>query len=275
LEEEFIMDSGRLFRAVLTGIVLIGCIWGLRQLEARRTRPILRPARVGQTEVATPAQDQNSTEPLVEVVSLPFVALDNTCYYSGGEDLSHCTGSLSGAPAREYRLSATKREALWVGVQPRSDYFDPSFALLTADQRCIAGYDNQGPGLPETAMLNDLEPGEYLLVVGGYGEDCGPYELTVRQETPEIARVVETRTIEGPNGTVVRWGTFAEVDLDYFILYRTVGEDRQQIAVLRAHGSPAGFARYRVMDRKPQPDSTYEIEAVASDGRIELIDVTT
>ena len=269
------MDSGRLFRAVLTGIVLFGCIWGLRELDTRRPKPSFKSAITTQTDSATPAHDQNPTEPLVEVVALPFVALDNTCYYSGGKDLSRCTGSLSGAPAREYRLLATEREAFFVGVQPRSDYFDLSFALLTMDQRCIAGYDNQGSGLPETAVLSDLEPGEYLLVVGGYGEDCGPYELTVSREIPDVARVVETGILQGRNGTVVRWGTFAEVDLNYFILYRTVGEERQKIAVLRAHGSPAGFARYRVMDRKPQPDSTYEIEAVASDGRIELFDVTT
>ncbi len=271
------LDSSRLFRAALTGIVLVACVWGLRTLDARRSRHGTQPASTTPPEMGTPAPDPTpaSAPPTVDEKTLPFVALDNTCYYSSGEDLSKCTGSLSGAPAREYRLSATDKDVLEISLEPRSQDFDPSFALFTEDRHCIGGYDNQGPGQTETAELKDVEPGQYLLVVGGYGDDCGPYELTVRKEHDDIAQVVQTQKHEGPNGTVLRWSTFAEVDLSHFILYRIAGQDSERVAVLRAHGSPAGFAHYRVMDRTPQPDSTYEIEAVANDGRVEMVEVKT
>jgi hypothetical protein len=269
------MDNGRLFRAVLTVVVLLLSIWALRHIQAQRATHRVSPADRPPAEEKAQVIEEASAAPAIVVETVPLVALDNTCFYSSMQDLSRCTGALSFAPAREYRIAAIRNQVLYFGAKPRSDIFDISVALLTADAKCIVGYDENGPGWPEAAVVTGLDSGEYVLVVGGYGEDCGPYELTVSMETPEMARVVETGVLNGRNGTVVRWGTFAEVDMAHYALYRWKAEERERVAVLRAHGSPAGFARYRVIDRRPQPDSTYEIEAVARDGRRELFEVTT
>lgn len=268
------IDNGRLFRAVVMGITLVICIWALNRLESRKNIPAVVPVDTTRTEEAIPQEEASLAAPAMDAETLPLVALDNTCYYSDAHDLSGCTGTLSGGPSREYRIVASDAtQILYVGAVPRSEYFDLSLALLTADEQCLIGYDNSGPGLPERAVVSGLEPGEYLLVVSGYADNCGPYELTVFAEAPDIARVVDMAILNGKNGKVVRWETFAEIGVQHFVLYRTQGDRRERVAVLRAHGSPAGFANYRVMDRAPQPDSTYEIEAVARDGRKELVSI--
>lgn len=140
---------------------------------------------------------------------------------------------------------------------------------------CVFARDEQTAGKTESAFIPDLDAGVYRLVIGGYSEDCGPYLLTVRDETPPVVRLAQTTTHHGRNGTVIRWRSFAEVDLTHYALYRVSGVNRRRVAVLRAHGSPAGFADYRFMDRELNEKCAYEIEAVSRDGRKEIVPIVS
>jgi hypothetical protein len=271
------MDSGRLFRAVIMVVTLLICLWAINWIQARKESPVVAPIDTLHTGKTRPAASRASvTEPAVKVETLPLVALDNTCYYSASRDLSGCTGTWSGGAAREYHFATTDAEhALYITAKPKSDEFDLSLVLMSPDNHCVMGRDDAGPGMAERAVVKDLKPGEYLLVIGGYADNCGPYELTVSTEAPQVAQITDTKVHSGPNGKVVRWDTFAERAVQHYVVYRTDGDSRVRVAVLRAHGSPAGFASYRVMDRLAPIDSTYEIEAVAPDGRTEWVSVQT
>jgi len=269
------MDSGRLFRAVITFLTLLACLWVLSRLERRDTPHQLSPADSAAVPISEPheqAQQINAQIP-VEISALPLVALDNTCLYDGAQDLSRCTGAISGGPVREYQIQANGSDTYYVAAEPRSEFYDLSLVLFDSARQCMLGRDEQGPGFAEGMVLEKIGAGHYSLLVGGYSEDCGPFELTVSDKTPAIAQIMKSITVPGRNGTVVRWETFGEVDLAHFELYRQNGSERERIAVLRAHGSKAGFAFYRFMDRQPRADSMYVIEAVARDGRREIVKV--
>ena len=254
-------------------LTLFGCMWALTRLQGHDVPLAAVPddsAHVVLPETAQPAAEMAPAPP-VDVSQLPLAALDNTCFYSGTRDLSRCTGTVSGSPAREYVIHANGKDTYYVIVEPRSVFYDPSLVVLNGQQECIVGEDERGPGYSESTVLEHPASGDYSLIVGGYGDDCGPYELTVSTTAPEIARVIKPAAHVGRNGTVVRWETFAEVDLAHFEVYRQSGSIRERIAVLRAHGSKAGFANYRFTDRAPELDAEYVIEAVAKDGRREVV----
>lgn len=197
--------------------------------------------------------------------------MDNTCEYSQEIDISGCTGVVSGSAARVYQLNLQSDQTLRVTVEPRSSFFDPSFAILSENHTCVGGSDSHGPGLAEKLEPLYLLAGNYSLVICGYDGDCGPYSLTVSADIPPIAQITAPDFKSGPNGTVVSWQTFAEFDLSHFILYRKDGDNLVKIAVLRKHGSPAQTANYRFIDRRLNTAEAYEIDAVATDGRIEKL----
>ena len=254
-------------------LTLLACMWALTRLDTRRVPVVAAPvdSARGVIPEPRPLPEDTTRVPPVDITQLPLVAMENTCYYPGGEDLSGCTGTISGGPVREYTLHTTGHNSYYISAEPRSLYFDLSLAIYDVSHACVVGKDDRGPGYSESALLENPAQGDYRLVVGGYGEDCGPYELSVSAKAPEIAQVMKPATLVGRNGTVVRWETFAEVDLAHFELYRQTKDQREQIAVLRAHGSKAGFANYRFTDRSPRTDSVYVIEAVAKDGRRQVV----
>lgn len=272
------MNSSRLLRALITGLTLLSCLWVLGQISSHKPlRPQVKPVTVIRAATApafvVPALPDSL--PPVEIHKLPLAALDNTCFDGVPTDLSCHTGMLSGGPAREYLIRLTKRGALRISVEPRDDYYDLSFALFESDTKCVLALDEKAAGQTESAVIPDLSAGVYRLVVGGYSEDCGPYLLTVCDQAPPVAQLSQTNTHRGRNGTVIRWRSFAEVDIAHFLLYRVTGANRERIAVLRAHGSTAGFADYRFTDRRLEGNSAYEIEAVSRDGRSELVSIAS
>lgn len=271
------MNSSRLFRALITGLTLTACLWLLNLVTGHRDRAsLLEPAREDVTvALSSSAPQLPDSCPPVEIRSLPLAAMDNTCMDGVPTDLSCYTGMLSGGAAREYLLRLKARCALRVAVEPRSDYFDPSFVLFAGGTRCVLARDENGAGQNESAVIPNLEAGVYRLIVGAYGEDCGPYLLSVRDQTPPVAQVSAAGASRGRNGTVIRWRSFAEVDLAHFALYRTDELGRRRIAVLRAHGSPAAFADYRFTDRDLEDRASYTLEAVSLDGRIEVVPVNS
>jgi hypothetical protein len=213
--------------------------------------------------------------PPVDIRSLPLAAMDNTCMDGVPTDLSCYTGMLSGGAAREYLLRLERRGTLRIAVEPRSEYFDLSFALFAGGKQCVLARDEKSAGQTESAVIPNLDTGVYRLIVGAYGQDCGPYVLSVRDQTPPVAQVSAAEAFRGRNGTVIHWRSFAEVELAHFILYRMDELGRRRIAVLRAHGSPAGFADYRFTDRDLEGRATYSLEAVSQDGRTEMVPVSS
>jgi hypothetical protein len=206
--------------------------------------------------------------PPVAISELPFVALDNTCNGGKATDISGCTGMLSGSPAREYHLYAREGQRLNISLEPGKDLlFDVSFALLDGAGNCVLGRDVEEAGWAERALTPRLHDGWYRLIIGGYRDDCGPYTLTVRGDLPEPAQVTDVNVRTDPKGSLLRWNSFAEVDVAYFGVYRSLHDVRERIAVVRPHGSPASFASYRYLDRGTQPDARYEVELVLTDGR--------
>lgn len=264
-----IIDSSRMLRAVVTVITLLLCLWFLGKFKTQPSQPQPLPEQPPVTEVPVSKPASLQILPPVEVQSLPLFAFDNTCDFSDTMDISACTHSLSGSAARVYQIHLEANQSLFVTVEPRSDYFDAGLAVFTEDHACIAGKDDNGSGIVESLVLKNLPGGNYRVVVAGYRDDCGPYELTVRTDVPPIAEIKPPSVLNGPNGTVISWQTFGEVDLAHFVLYRKDGNNRQQIGSMRSHGNPAATTSYRFIDRKPEPNSSYEVVAVAHDGRTE------
>ena len=266
------MDSGRAFRAIVMVVTLLGCLWVLNRLETKQTPPVAAPVDTTKSIAPVPLEHAANLSVSVpeEISTLPLISLDNTCYYDSERDFSSCTGAISGGPMREYIFRANGRDTFFVSAEPRSDFFDLSLIVVDHNNHCVIGQDEHGPGFREFAQIAALARGTYTLYVGGYAQDCGPYELTISNQAPAIAQVTKLESLSGRNGTVVRWETFAEVALEHFDLFRQDGTQRERIATFRAHGSRAGFASYRFTDRHPRPDSNYVIEAVAKDGRREV-----
>jgi hypothetical protein len=261
-------NSSRLLRAVVTVLTLLGCLWALNQFKSRpRVQQASPPEERSITEAPQTKPAAFTVLPPVEIQSLPLVALDNTCEWSDTMDLSACTRALSGSAVRVYQIDVSANQPLFIRVEPLSDYFDAGVTVLSADRVCAAGADEHGAGLKESLVLKNLPAGSYRVIVSGYSDDCGPYELTIRAERPPIAEVRPPTTRTGPNGTVISWQTFAEVDLAHFVVFRIDGASRQQIGSLRSHGGPASLSTYRLVDRQPIPDASYELQVVAHDGR--------
>jgi hypothetical protein len=273
------MNSSRLLRAIVTGLTLLVSLWFLHHLTPRhapkheqsRTAQVHPAAAVNPGEMSNPQLSQ----PPVEIQTLPLAALDNTCLDGVPTNLASATGMLSGAPARQYHLLVAANVPLQIELKPLYAYFDAAWALFDEQGRTVLGRDEAGPGWAESATVTGLAGGVYRLIVGGYSSDCGPYELTVKAEPESSAQIAKSSLHRGPNGTVVRWRSFAEVDLNHFRLIRLSDGQREPIAVLRAHGSPAGFADYRVIDRGARGDTTYELEAVSRDGHSTVVAVAS
>jgi hypothetical protein len=270
------MNSNRLFRALVTALTVLACLWLLGRVHTRHVEPPIAhvQAQAPAVKLSNPSALPDSFPP-VDVRSLPICAMDNTCFDGVPTDISCYTGMLSGGPAHEYRISVMRGQSLLIEAEPRNEDFDISFALVRGNRECVVGKDAAGPGKTERAVTGALETGVYRLVVGGYHDDCGPYLLTVREGVAPLAEVAETQTHTGRNGVVVRWTSFSEVDLTHYSLYRCTDAGRERIAVLRAHGGPASFADYRFTDRSPAARSTYQIEVVARDGRTELVPINS
>jgi hypothetical protein len=257
------MDSGRVFRFLVMFLTLLGVMWAIRGICGRHhgASPIeAQPSAVKAAYVPEPDPAR---------YELPLVAFENSCQDGQNIDISSCTGKLSRSEGRTYRLTLTHDSPVVIEVRPLDNLFDPAFALRDASGRCVIGADDQGEAEAERAELKRLPAGEYQLIVAGYGDQCGPYQLTVREPLPMFGSTDAPRVVRGPNGVSLQWDTFGECEVGQFKVYRQIDGERTLVATVRSHGSPARPARYRWVDRSPLPDTRYELEAVAVDGRTE------
>ena len=83
------MDSGRAFRAVVTCLTLLACLWLLNSLTSRSKtqRLVSPPADSLQTAKPTESHADLVPPPSVRIESLPLVAMDNSCLYGAAADI--------------------------------------------------------------------------------------------------------------------------------------------------------------------------------------------
>jgi hypothetical protein len=267
------MDSERIVRAIVMGLTLFGVMWLLHAASARKTA-LEETVHVHSAPAKVKHIPDPPIEPAQRISAFPYVAMDNNCENGVEKDLSHCTGLLSGGRARLYEVDIAAGQSLRISVEPLDRDYDAAFALFK-DSVCIVGRDSARIGGTEQAILPRLSPGIYHLWVGGYDGDCGPYVLSISNAKEPIGSIAQASVFTGRNGTVLRWTSFAEVGVERYQVYRVSGENRERIAVLRAHGSPAGFGTYRFMDRGPRAGTGYELEMIARDGRSEVVELSS
>lgn len=204
----------------------------------------------------------------------PFVALDNTCRYEIVDtELSCCTGMISGEAAIIYRLTHSREVPLYVTVRPLRSDFDAAFGLFRVGERgellCVKGSDDKAEGWAERIRLQSLPAGVYYLVVGGYGSDCGRFELSVESTlVPPVSLRDFICTLQN-GGTLIQWETDFEADLHYFNLYRVGidGEVGQPIFQPRSRGGFSHGAQYEFFDPDVDNGLAYVLAGIDVTGR--------
>ncbi len=213
-------------------------------------------------------------ETAASIETLPFVAIDNTCRYGLMDlDLSNCTASVSGESALLYRVLLKCESPLYAILRPLRRDLDVSLSLFRMGDEgqpdCIEGRDVKAEGQAERLHKESLTPGVYYLAVGGYGADCGEFELSVESvQTPPVS-LREFTHAACDSGTLIHWETASEADLNHFRLYRRgVGENEpRSIFQPRSRGDFSHGARYQFFDRVGVGDQwSYVLAAVDRNG---------
>jgi hypothetical protein len=213
-------------------------------------------------------------ESAAQIERFPFVALDNTCRYEvKGVELWDCTGLISGPSAIAYQITLHEAEPVFVDVRPMRDDFDVAVGLFRADASgelfCVSGKDTEKEGQAERIRLASVPVGTYYVVIGGYGSDCGMFELSVESELVLPVSLQEFTIAEQDSGIVVRWKTGFENDLHHFELYRVSNADgtRQRVFQPRSRGDFSSGARYEFFDRDAGSEQRYVLAGIDLTGR--------
>lgn len=262
-------------RRIVFFLTLLATFWALAQARHdtwlfRATTYTISDPAIAQTVPIT----KLGIESAASIWKLPFVALDNTCRYEAdGLELSNCTGMVSSEAAIIYRFSLENEKPLYVTVRPVRRDFDIALGLFcTGDQGeliCIEGSDRKAEGWAERIRLQSLPEGDYYLVVGGYGSDCGRFELSVETTLAPLVSLREFTCAFGDSGVFVRWETNSEGELQHFRLYRVEadGDGREIIFQPRSRGGFSRGARYEFLDRDADNRSTYILAGIDVTGR--------
>ncbi len=218
--------------------------------------------------------EQVTIENAVRIDRFPFVALDNTCLYEmKGVELWDCTGLISNQSAIGYQIALHDVESIFITVRPMRDDFDVAVGLFRADALgelfCVAGKDTEKEGRAERIRLASVPPGVYYVLIGGYGSDCGSFELSVEFEYTLPVSLQEFTIAEQDSGTVIRWKTGFEADLHHFELYRVSNADGtwQRVFQPRSRGSFSSGARYEFFDRHTGSEQQYVLAGIDVTGR--------
>jgi hypothetical protein len=258
-------------RRLVFFVTLLASFWVLAQ--ARHD--------VGRFRVATDADATAvSLVPIAEVGSgnaadmgkAPFDVFDNSCRYEAKAlELSGCTGFVAGDATGVYRFAVGKEGSLYVMARPLREDFDVAVSLLRVGEQgqliCVEGRDEEPEGRMERLQVDSLQAGVYYLAVGGYGSDCGQFELSVESELPSPVSLQEFTTTPRNGGRVIRWETRSEADVRYFKLCRAGSDDEKPIFQPRGRGGFSRGARYEYFDEDVHQDSSYDLIAVDSKGR--------
>lgn len=263
------------YRRIAFLLTLLATFWALAQAryDDRLVRIPTDRADVSKTAEAVPIATIG-LESAARIDQLPFAALDNTCLYETvGLELSSCTGMVSGEAAVAYRLSLDANNSLYAAARPVRSDFDVALSLFRVGEQgefvCMEGSDAKGEGWVERIALKSIPAGEYCVVVGGYGSDCGQFELSVQSTLVSPVSIREFSCEIRDGGALVYWETASEVDLHYFKLYRGgVGDDRGQIVFQpRSRGHFSEGARYEFFDPDGDHGMAYILIGVDMTGR--------
>lgn len=255
------MDSGRIFRAMVMFLTLVGVLWAIRQVTSSRIDSSTRVAKG--VALVSPISREH------EVHSLPLVAIDNTCRSDEVVDLAMCTGLSTKGSGQSFYFELIEPATISIEVKPEYELFDPGFAVYDAHENCVTGREQNPGGMAEATTLKMLPVGRYRLVIGGYSGDCGPFTLTVAQARALVSDISTGRVLPGPNGTSINWRTFGEHEIEYFEIVRMVGGEQTVAARIRSRGGPARGEEYKYLDRELSPPDDYQLFAVGRDGRRE------
>jgi hypothetical protein len=264
------------YRKFIFFLLLPPILFALAQArhESRQFRLPSDDARNASLERAIPVHEVGM-EMAASLETLPFVIIDNTCRYDMMDlDLSGCTGLVSGESALLYRVILRCESPLFAVLRPLRPDLDVSLSLFRIGDEgqpvCVEGRDMKAEGQAERLRMESLPPGVYYIVVGGYGADCGEFELSVESlPTPPVSLREFTHTA-CDSGTLISWETDSEADLNHFTLYRrgVTEHDEYPIFQPRSRGDFSHGARYQFFDRAGVGEQcSYVLAAVARDGQ--------
>ena len=263
------------YRKIALLFLLTAAFWALAQARhsARQFQTAVYSV-IGVSSSEAVAIERIGIENAARIDKIPFVALDNTCRYEiKGVELWDCTGLISSRSAIGYQIALNEAESVLITVRPIRDDFDVAVGLFRAeasgDLLCVAGNDTENEGRAERVRLTSLSPGVYYVVIGGYGTDCGMFELSVEFERTPPVSLLEFTIAEQDSGTIVRWKTDFEADLHHFKLYRVSNADgtRRRVFQPRSRGSFSSGARYEFFDRDASAQQRYVLAGIDLTGR--------
>ena len=133
----------------------------------------------------------------------------------------------------------------------------------------MEGSDAKAEGWVERIRMKSVPAGVYYIMVGGYGSDCGQFELSVESSLVPPVSIREFSCEVRDGGALIYWETASEADLHYFKLYRAgVGDDRGELVFQpRSRGSFSQGARYEFYDRDGDSGVAYVLTGVDVTGR--------
>jgi hypothetical protein len=265
------------YRKLLLFLTLPPLFFALAQArhESRQFRMPNNGLQEIQPEAIVPPPSEVGIQAAADIEALPFVAVDNTCRYCLTQlNLSGCTGWVSGESAVLYRIVLKRTNPLFVSLRPQRQDLDVSLSLFRMNEEgqlvCVEGEDGKAEGRAERLRVESLDPGTYYIAVGGYGADCGEFELSVESQAPMPVSLKGLSVSSGDGGALIRWETISEADLSYFRLYRRdVGENaRKPVFQPRSRGDFSRGAQYQFLDRNAAgKPCAYVLTAVDHDGR--------
>jgi hypothetical protein len=193
------------------------------------------------------------------------------CDYCNDYDLSPCTGWASNAADMVFKAHFTDDDNnLYVSVTP-SGSWDIALAIISdcgdfSAASCLAGEDDMGAGLPESATLTGLAAGDYFIIVSGYQTACGPFDIVVSSNHQLPVELVSFAGVAGNREAKLTWTTASETNNDHFYVIRCT-DNRNFI---RVSGNIAGTnsatgGTYSYLDRNLVNNTTYFYKLVDVD----------
>jgi hypothetical protein len=257
-------------RRLVFFVTLLASFWVLAQARHENGR-FRVAADADPTAVSLVPIAEVGSNHAADMGKAPFDVFDNSCQYElKALELSGCTGFVAGDAAGVYRFALDKEAPLRVTARPLRDDFDVAVSLLRVGEQgrlvCVEGRDEEPEGRMERLEMDSLQAGTYYIAVGGYGSDCGQFELSVESELPAPVSLRQFTSTPRNGGMMIRWETRSEADVRYFKLCRAGRDEERPIFQPRSRGGFSHGARYEYFDEGAGQDSSYDLIAVDSDG---------
>jgi hypothetical protein len=174
------------------------------------------------------------------------------CDYCNDYDLSPCTHYPSNAADMVFKIHFNQDDNhLYASVDPLSDW-DISLAITSTcgdfSGSCLAGEDDNGPGVAEYIYLPSIPAGDYYVTVSGYGTNCGSYFIVLCSNHELPVELVSFTGEAGDQKVILTWTTASENNNDHFYLIRgTDGRNFERVGNdISGTNSPTGSTYHYV-----------------------------